>query len=493
MKNLQIVDFIKRQLQAGESKEKIRNDLLSNGWTNGDINEAMGASTSENMPINPSVKKSSKKILITISLVLLVMLGGGVFAFKVYKNDSISNVNTEGILEDNVFLDKTKSTAISQNVDEVKIAEAQAIQSASEVSGVEPVITAPNENILEPGKPFTVVFASVKNASKYEITITTPARDELGRSIPDKILFKEVTPNTTHTMIVPNSDSLFASEHTYNGEKIIVKALDSQGNVLNLKREYSGRTITAPAISEQQIKILPLPTKPQLLNADKYVLDKEGGTVTLTFGALSAPLKTRKVYLFGDNNLKTSIDSVSLPEPRFPEQENDSLTFGQEAFTKKFIIGNNPYKERDTALALVVKYYDAAGSELKSESQGLKYEPWSWLSIKIKKSEVPTGVNTGTQQSNQNLQQMNTQTSPPVSDDLSLKNLIATTRPLSEMYRNSHTNYIGFCNTKEEPAHKAFIEMKEKLGSQPFRCSDGNSYAVSAKLYSGEYFCGYSI
>lgn len=74
-------------------------------------------------------------------------------------------------------------------------------------------------------------------------------------------------------------------------------------------------------------------------------------------------------------------------------------------------------------------------------------------------------------------------------DDLALRNLIATTRPSAEMYRDSHPNYVGFCSTTEEPAHRTFLEIKEKLGSQPFRCTDGDSYAVSAKLYSGEYYC----
>ena len=44
----------------------------------------MVASTSGNIPLNPLVKKSSKKIPITILLVLLAMLGGGVFAYNSY-------------------------------------------------------------------------------------------------------------------------------------------------------------------------------------------------------------------------------------------------------------------------------------------------------------------------------------------------------------------------------------------------------------------------
>lgn len=68
-------------------------------------------------------------------------------------------------------------------------------------------------------------------------------------------------------------------------------------------------------------------------------------------------------------------------------------------------------------------------------------------------------------------------------DDLALRNLIANTR------RDFHPNYAGFCSTTEEPTHGILVEIKEKLGSQPFRCTDGNSYAVSAKLFSGEYYC----
>lgn len=117
MKNSQIVEFIKKQLSIGQSKEKIRNDLLSNGWTNTDIDEAIVASTSGDIPISPSVKKSSKKIPIAISLILLVMLGGGLFAFKVYKNDLVSKMNVEGIVENNTIETVDTSNNLIQQTD----------------------------------------------------------------------------------------------------------------------------------------------------------------------------------------------------------------------------------------------------------------------------------------------------------------------------------------------------------------------------------------
>lgn len=74
-------------------------------------------------------------------------------------------------------------------------------------------------------------------------------------------------------------------------------------------------------------------------------------------------------------------------------------------------------------------------------------------------------------------------------DDLALRNLLANIRPMAELYRDSHPDYTDFCDTREEPAHRTFLEIKQKLGNQPFRCTDGVSFAVSAKLYSGEYYC----
>ena len=395
MINSQIVEFIKRQLQAGDSKEKIRNDLLSNGWTNSDVDEAISASTSGSTTINYLVKKTTKKIPIVVSLFLLILLGGGFIAFKVYKNDSTSKINTEKIVENNNIettpMDvsnailptnsqknsEVKNTTISQNTDEIKTAEATAIQMVSWVNGERPLIAAPHDDdILELGKPFTVVFAPVRNAIKYEITITEPTRDEEGK-LTNIVgtLVKEVTTNTTFTIIVPDSNNFGPNCCT---KKIVIKALDALGNVLNFNREYYGRTSTVPAISEEQIRFLPFPSQPKLFNVDKYVID-EDEKVTLTFGALSPPLKTRKVYLLSGPKVKIGSDLLSNAS-----SSSDGLIFSQEAFTKELIFVKNAYyKGISEEIVLIVKYYDASGNEL--NSQGTKYAPWSWLSIKVKK------------------------------------------------------------------------------------------------------------
>lgn len=104
MINLEIVEFVKRHLQAGESQEKVRNDLLSNGWNDADINEAMTSiapqSTVPTIGQILLVKKSSKMIPVIISLVVLVLLGGGgVFAYKVYKDKSTKKINENESVE----------------------------------------------------------------------------------------------------------------------------------------------------------------------------------------------------------------------------------------------------------------------------------------------------------------------------------------------------------------------------------------------------------
>jgi hypothetical protein len=124
MINQQLVDFIKQQLQVGSTKEKISNQLLTNGWTLQDIEEGFratvpptitppvspysGASYSQNTnPIKTAetqqqtfqpqvqqstvlkIKNHSNKKLFFIILILLLLVGG-VSAY--YFKDSLVNL-----------------------------------------------------------------------------------------------------------------------------------------------------------------------------------------------------------------------------------------------------------------------------------------------------------------------------------------------------------------------------------------------------------------
>jgi hypothetical protein len=112
--NIQIVEYIRGRLQAGESEGKIRNDLLANGWTDADINEAMASLTSQDASITgqPLPTKNTSKIII-ISIIVLVLLGfSAVFAIKIYKTDSKQKINTETTV-DNIEKTNISETFVS--------------------------------------------------------------------------------------------------------------------------------------------------------------------------------------------------------------------------------------------------------------------------------------------------------------------------------------------------------------------------------------------
>jgi small-conductance mechanosensitive channel len=71
MINQQLLDFIKQQLVKGLTREKITSDLLANGWTMQDVQEAFNALTIS----TPSVQEkthSSRKILLYLSIIILL-------------------------------------------------------------------------------------------------------------------------------------------------------------------------------------------------------------------------------------------------------------------------------------------------------------------------------------------------------------------------------------------------------------------------------------
>jgi hypothetical protein len=247
-------------------------------------------------------------------------------------------------------------------------------------------ITSPTyDDVLEPGKSFTISYTPIKEAAKYEITITepllmTPTEPYRGGGLvsPDelKILLQATTTDTSHTITVPNSQYPYLTGSSYNGDILIVKALDAKGRVLTATMEYEveGKTMSVPRplMDQQQIMIIPLPNQPELLDADVRVLNNDGGTITLKFGALPSKYKTREVLLmcyFQEGSV--SIDATTCPDGRF--------TAGSDAFTKTLTVKPSITKGSDTSFAIRARYYDPAG---KGDDYGLLD---SWLSIKIRK------------------------------------------------------------------------------------------------------------
>ena len=54
MINQQILDYIKQQLQQGVSREQIKSSLITNGWSENDINEAFATLSTNSVPLPQS-------------------------------------------------------------------------------------------------------------------------------------------------------------------------------------------------------------------------------------------------------------------------------------------------------------------------------------------------------------------------------------------------------------------------------------------------------
>jgi len=121
MTNPQLLDFIRRQLQQGITKEKISSDLLANNWTQQDIEEGFAAVNNfpNSIPVNNFVptfnnlntsttslqtnNHSSKKGLwTTIAVLFIIAIGASGYYFR----------NNLPIIKD---LIKSDSTIVEQN------------------------------------------------------------------------------------------------------------------------------------------------------------------------------------------------------------------------------------------------------------------------------------------------------------------------------------------------------------------------------------------
>lgn len=88
-----LVDYIKSELSKSTSLEQIRQNLLSKGWSNYDINEAMNLATQQKTLSAPPVtykepaKKTPKKGIIFILIVIVII--GGIFAFFMLREKQV--------------------------------------------------------------------------------------------------------------------------------------------------------------------------------------------------------------------------------------------------------------------------------------------------------------------------------------------------------------------------------------------------------------------
>ncbi len=122
----QIVDYIKKQLQLGDTQEKIRNDLIANGWTEADYYSAIaaistGADTSStspssspmSQPTNTQIIKSRDVHPVILSIVVVLLLGSfvGIYFYLENKKEYVA------IAEDNILLEHDHSTHDHSEID----------------------------------------------------------------------------------------------------------------------------------------------------------------------------------------------------------------------------------------------------------------------------------------------------------------------------------------------------------------------------------------
>jgi len=109
MVNQQLLDYIKSQLQAGIEKEKIKESLRQVGWREEDIEEGFNSINSSTPSVIPESitthqfsatlqqpeRKRNKILLATISVLSMLIIGGGVFGYFYYFRETPEKVIEE--------------------------------------------------------------------------------------------------------------------------------------------------------------------------------------------------------------------------------------------------------------------------------------------------------------------------------------------------------------------------------------------------------------
>jgi hypothetical protein len=98
MINQQLIDYIKQKLEEGVGKKALKDTLITKGWSEQEINEAINIyDNATNATVSVSKPKIRSSVLITILVLFVVIAGGTIYAYKFfYKTD---NSTTETSLQ----------------------------------------------------------------------------------------------------------------------------------------------------------------------------------------------------------------------------------------------------------------------------------------------------------------------------------------------------------------------------------------------------------
>ena len=120
MADQRIVDYVKSALSTNTSVERIKQDLISRGWSNSEVNEAFDAATGQKLFQEP--KKRIPRIFMMLNLLMVIVSAGALGFYLLEKNKTelpIEAAPTFNLVKDCVdnidcFIDASKSCKASR-------------------------------------------------------------------------------------------------------------------------------------------------------------------------------------------------------------------------------------------------------------------------------------------------------------------------------------------------------------------------------------------
>lgn len=247
MINKQLVDFISSQNKIGTNKEVVKKQLLSNGWTNRDIEEAydnLNASLPSGQKISASVSNSNNRVEnnsdenstlknVTIIFAIIALALALFIVYKEYTQSDSSKVKDVSYLdqeelqktntdtkvfeqekiEEPVSFDQDNEKKLPTKDNEIKTTSSSKSQSTDSVKNSDVLVTAGDQVDLYLNKK---VILNNSNISDFKIGFTLlgvseDSNDEDGR---DKIFKIEVNKiNTGESKIITYYDNDFNQNH----------------------------------------------------------------------------------------------------------------------------------------------------------------------------------------------------------------------------------------------------------------------------------------
>lgn len=120
MVNQQLIDWIKSEEAQGYTPQQLYNSLTQQGYNPNDVNEAINIASRQNQQINQSsetIKKLNLLHIIIIGVVVIGLIGGGIFLFT--SQDDNADSDTE-VSSNDLLTDKETERESEQLVEEVQ-------------------------------------------------------------------------------------------------------------------------------------------------------------------------------------------------------------------------------------------------------------------------------------------------------------------------------------------------------------------------------------